>query len=275
VILCSRSVSAAEKAVAEEISQAGLGNYTADASLIRVMALDLNSLASIKQFADDFNKTEKRLDFLVLNAGIMALPTAEYTDAGFERQIGVNHYGHFYLTRLLLPKMLSSENTSGRVAVLSSSAHDMGVIDLKDIHYKKGRAYRGWPAYGQSKLANLLFAKELADRMAATNPAVTAVAIHPGVIHTNLWRASLMNRVIGSVIKSKTIPQGAATTVWACVCPRVGTEGLRGAYLMDCGPGVPATAFGRDEDKALRQGLWKVTEEELDEALKKAGLDRE
>lgn len=269
VILCSRSVKAGEKAIQEEIVQPGHGGYTADASLIAVRALDLNSLASIKQFADEFNKNEKRLDFLVLNAGIMALPNAEYTDAGFERQIGVNHFGHFYLTQLVLPKLLASENTAGRVVVLSSSAHEMGKIDLNDLHYKNGRTYKGWPAYGQSKLANLLFAKELADRL--ENSPATAVAVHPGVIQTNLWRASLLNRVIGSVIGSKSIPQGAATTVWACVAPRAGTQGIRGAYLVDCAPGV-ANERGRDEDKSGRQGLWRVTEQQLQEAVAKAGL---
>ncbi len=189
VYLCSRSVKAGEQAVKDEIAQDGIGNYKADSSLVTVKALDLNSLQSIKQFSTEFLKAESRLDFLVLNAGIMALPSAEYTDSGFERQIGVNHFGHFYLTQLLLPKMLSTEDTAGRVVVLSSSAHEFGEIDVNDLHYNKGgRPYKGWPAYGQSKLANLLYAKELADRL--ENTKVTAVSVHPGVIQTNLWRYS-------------------------------------------------------------------------------------
>lgn len=178
---------AGEDAVKQEIAQDGLGGYKADASLVVVKALDLNSLPSIKQFATEFLKSESRLDFLVLNAGIMALPQAEYTDAGFERQIGVNHFGHFYLTQLLLPKMLSTPDTAGRVVVLSSSAHEFGSFDFEDLHYKNGRPYKsGWPAYGQSKLANLLFAKELADRLEGTQ--ISAVSVHPGVIHTALWK---------------------------------------------------------------------------------------
>jgi retinol dehydrogenase-12 len=188
VILCSRSVKAGEQAVKDEIGQPGLGGYTADTSLITVKALDLNSLQSVKAFADEFNKTESRLDFIVCNAGIMALPSCEYTEAGFERQLGVNHFGHFYLVRLLLPKMLATDDTAGRIVVLSSSAHNMGKIDVNDLHYKNGRSYRAWQAYGQSKLANLLFAKELADRLAESSPNVTAVSVHPGVIQTNLWR---------------------------------------------------------------------------------------
>ncbi len=186
VILCSRSVSAGEKAIKEEIIQPGHGNYTVDASNIVVKALDLNSLQSIKTFADEFNRTEERLDFLVCNAGIMALPNLEHTDAGFEKQIGVNHYGHFYLTKLILDKMLASPDTAGRIVVLASSAHTMGMVDVKDLHYTKGRQYRAWEAYGQSKLANILFAKGLADRL-KDSPA-TAVSVHPGVIQTNLWR---------------------------------------------------------------------------------------
>ena len=268
--MCSRNVQAGEKAIEEEISKPGLGGYAADASLITVKALDLNSLASIKEFADDFNNTESRLDYLVLNAGIMAPSYAEYTDAGFERQMGVNYFGHVYLTRLVLPKMQSTENTAGRVVILSSWAHTMGSIDLKDLHFKKGRSYLPFPSYGQSKLALLLYAKELAERLADTP--ITAVSVHPGIINTNLWNLSRLNRVVGSLIGSKTIPQGAATTVWACLAPQVGTPEMRGAYLADCGLGTPSTE-GRDEKKTGRQSLWRVTEVQLDEALAKAGLN--
>lgn len=219
VILCSRSVKAGQDAIQSEIVQPGHGEYTVDPANIVVKALDLNSLASIKAFASDFLATEARLDFLVLNAGIMALPTKEYTDAGFERQIGVNHFGHFYLTQLLQEKLLSTPDTKGRVVVLSSSAHDMGKVIPSDLHYTKGnygsllsplplphllifarfiqshlspdpqsagRKYAAWEAYGQSKQANLLFAKGLADRLKGT--AATALAVHPGVIQTNLWK---------------------------------------------------------------------------------------
>jgi retinol dehydrogenase 12 len=268
VILCSRSVSAAEKAVAEEICQPGEGGYTVDKENIVIKQLDLVSLASIKAFADDFKKTETRLDYLVLNAGIMALPSIEYTDAGFEKQIGVNHFGHFYLTRLLLPMMQKDTTSAGRVVVLSSTAHTMGGLDCKDLHFKN-RSYRAWVSYGQSKLANLLFAKELADRTVGTH--VTAVSVHPGVIQTNLWRASAFNRLLGRFIKDKTVPQGAATTLYGCLSPRMDTLGTRGAYLSDCAPVLPSKE-GEDADKKLRQELWKVTEEQLDAALAKAGL---
>lgn len=186
VILCSRSVDAGKKAIQDEIVKAGLGGYVVDGNNVIVKQLDLNSLKSIKTFADEFLKTESRLDFLVLNAGIMALPKAEYTDAGFERQIGVNHFGHAYLTQLLLEKMLNDKTSSGRIVALASTAHTMGKVVCEDLHYKKGREYRGWDSYGQSKMANILFAKGLADELTGTH--VTAVSVHPGVIQTNLWR---------------------------------------------------------------------------------------
>jgi NAD(P)-dependent dehydrogenase (short-subunit alcohol dehydrogenase family) len=218
---------------------------------------------------------------LVLNAGIMALPDLERTSAGFEKQIGVNHFGHFYLTHLLLPSLLRGSPREGRVVVLSSSAHAMGGLDPGDLNYSAGREgapgprrwYSAWGAYGQSKAANLLFAKALADRLGAGGyPHLTAVSVHPGVIRTNLWRASWVNRILGFLAKDKTIPQGAATTVWACVCPRVMTEGLRGAYLSDCSPISPSTAICRDEDGTIRDQLWLVSQQELQKALKKEEL---
>jgi len=242
------------------------------AGKVVVRPLDLASLTSVKAFAEEFISTESRLDFLVLNAGIMALPKREETDAGFEKQIGVNHFGHFYLTQLLKSKLAGTPDTAGRVVVLSSSAHAIGSVKPEDLHYSKGRSYRAWEAYGQSKLANLLFAKGLADRcLEDADPNVqrlTAAAVHPGVIQTNLWQQSFFNRLAGNLITSKSIPQGAATTVFACVAPRVGTEALRGAYLEDCRPSLPNEA-GQDANKQLRNALWAATEEQLAEAVKK------
>lgn len=139
-------------------------------------------MSSIKAFAEDILLTESRLDFLVLNAGIMALPHLEYTESGFERQIGVNHFGHFYLTTLLLDKMIATKHTAGRVVVLASMAHMLGKMNFKDLHFKK-RSYGAWKAYGQAKLANILFAKGLADRLEGTN--ITAISLHPGGCYSN------------------------------------------------------------------------------------------
>lgn len=125
VILCSRSVKAGEAAIEHEVKQKGEGGYVVSSPDIKVMQLDLNSLASIKNFATEFLKSEERLDGLILNAGIMATPKLERTEAGFEKQIGVNYYGHVYLIQLLLEKMKATKGTLSRIVFLSSIAHDM------------------------------------------------------------------------------------------------------------------------------------------------------
>lgn len=262
VILCSRSVKNGDEAVKNEIANPGLGGYTPESPDIVVKALDLQSLKSIKAFADEFNATEDRLDLLVLNAGIMAVPKRETTPAGFEKQIGVNHFGHAYLTQLLLDKLKSTATAEvkGRIVVLSSSAHSMGSVKPEDLHFTQGRHYKAWVAYGQSKLANMLFAKSLADKLKDNN--IAAVSVHPGVIQTNLWQQSFFNKFISGFVTDKTIPQGAATTVWACVAPVVTTEGMRGAYLADCGAIAPS-AEGRDDSGTLREALWQATEAQL------------
>eukprot|EP00597_Dinobryon_sp_UTEXLB2267_P009297 CAMPEP_0170095734 /NCGR_PEP_ID=MMETSP0019_2-20121128/28139_1 /TAXON_ID=98059 /ORGANISM="Dinobryon sp., Strain UTEXLB2267" /LENGTH=349 /DNA_ID=CAMNT_0010317535 /DNA_START=47 /DNA_END=1096 /DNA_ORIENTATION=- len=294
VILCSRSIKAGEAAIADEITKLGHGGYVVDPLNIVVKQLDLVSLQSIKSFADDV-LSEARIDFLVLNAGIMALPKLERTESGFEKQIGVNHFvfsflyhlilfvssrfnmqGHFYLTLLLLDKLSqqcqAADPIHSRIVVLSSVAHSFGDVDSSDLHYTKGRKYSPWSAYGQSKSANILFTKALADRLKKRNLRISAVCLHPGEIQTNLWRASFVNRIAGSFLTKKTIPQGAATTVWACVCPRVETEGLQGQYLADCGPKVPTTACCKDATGSEREKLWKASWEDVNNALKKIGL---
>jgi NAD(P)-dependent dehydrogenase (short-subunit alcohol dehydrogenase family) len=139
-----------------------------------VRALDLADLSSVRRFADEV----KSVDVLVNNAGIMAVPYSQTAD-GFESQIGTNHLGHFALTNLLLPKL------TDRVVTVSSPAHRVGYISCKDLNYKS-RRYSAWLAYGQSKLANLLFTSELQRRLTAVSSTVRALAAHPGYSHTNL-----------------------------------------------------------------------------------------
>ena len=139
-----------------------------------VRSLDLQDLSSIRSFADGVDQ----VDVLVNNAGIMAVPYAQTRD-GFESQIGTNHLGHFALTNLLLPKV------SDRVVTVASLMHMIGVVNLKDLNWKS-RPYFAWPAYGQSKLANLLFTKELQRRLALAGSPVRAVSAHPGYSATNL-----------------------------------------------------------------------------------------
>jgi NAD(P)-dependent dehydrogenase (short-subunit alcohol dehydrogenase family) len=141
---------------------------------VEVRRLDLQDLASIRQFADGVDT----VDVLINNAGVMAIPHALTTD-GFESQIGTNHLGHFALTNLLLPKL------TDRVVTVSSVMHLTGYIRLKDLNWES-RRYSAWPAYGQSKLANLLFTGELQRRLAAVGSPLRALAAHPGWSRTNL-----------------------------------------------------------------------------------------
>lgn len=141
---------------------------------VEVRELDLADLASVRRFAG----TVDQVDVLVNNAGIMAVPYGLTVD-GFECQIGVNHLGHFALTNLLLPKL------TDRVVTVSSTAHYAGYISLKDLNWKS-RPYSAWLAYGQSKLANLLFTAELQRRLVRAGSAVRALAAHPGYSATHL-----------------------------------------------------------------------------------------
>lgn len=233
-----------------------------------IKQLDLNSLRSVKKLADDILATESRIDYLICNAGIMALPKLEYTEDGFEKQIGVNVYGHFYLTQLLFPKMLA-QTFESRIIVLSSSAHNMGAVDLNDLHFKK-RSYNNWVAYGQSKLGDLLFAKELADRTNGT--LMTSCSLHPGIVQTALWRSSFFSTgvgasILGTFMSNKTIPQGAATTIYACLSPTIMNE-ERGAYLVDCKATPPTCEQGRDVNGTLRKEFWKTVENQINEVTK-------
>jgi NAD(P)-dependent dehydrogenase (short-subunit alcohol dehydrogenase family) len=141
---------------------------------VEVRPLDLQDLSSVRQFADGID----HVDVLVNNAGIMAVPHAVTSD-GFESQIGTNHLGHFALTNLLLPKV------TDRVVTVSSLMHYMGYISLRDLNWTS-RPYSAWLAYGQSKLANLLFTSELQRRLQTAGSTLRAVAAHPGYSHTNL-----------------------------------------------------------------------------------------
>jgi NAD(P)-dependent dehydrogenase (short-subunit alcohol dehydrogenase family) len=141
---------------------------------VEVRPLDLQDLSSVRAFAD----TVDHVDVLINNAGIMAVPYAQTVD-GFESQIGTNHLGHFALTNLLLPKV------TDRVVTVSSMLHLLGKISLKDLNWKS-RPYSAWLAYGQAKLANLLFSKELQRRLDAADSVVTAQTAHPGYSATNL-----------------------------------------------------------------------------------------
>jgi NAD(P)-dependent dehydrogenase (short-subunit alcohol dehydrogenase family) len=142
-------------------------------SQVFLLPLDLTSTDSIREFVRKFQEIESRLHILVCNAGIMAIPRSTTND-GFEMQFGVNHLGHFLLTNLLLDML--KMNAPSRIVVVSSLAHKIGKINKEDLMGEK--SYGKWSAYGQSKLANILFSNELAKRLEGTG--VTVNSLHPG-----------------------------------------------------------------------------------------------
>ena len=183
VVLACRRPDEGEKAAAEIREEAP------DAK-VEVRELDLGSLDSVRAFAKGFTADHDRLDGLLNNAGVMNTDEGRTKD-GFELQLGINHLGHFLLTELLLDTLKAS--APSRVVNVSSCFHDVaqgreGEIDFDDLHFRE-RDYDGWKAYAQSKLANVLHAKELAERLEGTG--VSAVSVHPGWVRTNLIRHTM------------------------------------------------------------------------------------
>jgi NAD(P)-dependent dehydrogenase (short-subunit alcohol dehydrogenase family) len=221
-----------------------------------VRRLDLASLASIREFAADWDGP---IDILVNNAGVMIPPLSRTAD-GFEMQLGTNHLGHFALTNLLLPHI------TDRVVTVSSTAHRMGRIDFSDLNWER-KSYRAWRAYGQSKLANLLFTAELQRRLDAAGSEVRATAAHPGYAATNLQFHS-ENRLVDiiSVIGNRVIAQddkdGALPTLYAAVADIPGNSFAGPGGFMES-RGTPKlvgrTGAARDMDVARR--LWDVSEQ--------------
>jgi NAD(P)-dependent dehydrogenase (short-subunit alcohol dehydrogenase family) len=225
--------------------------------------LDLASLTSVQAFSERFKESHDGLDLLINNAGVMAPPRRRTAD-GFELQFGTNHLGHFALTGHLLPVMEGRDDA--RVVTLSSNAHKFGRIAFDNL--SGDRRYFRWRAYGQSKLANLLFALELDRRLRAAESGVKSLAAHPGYAATNLQTAAppLFDRVVMKVsnaVIAQSDEMGALPTLFAATQP--GLEG--GMYIGPDGAGehrgypkvVQPNRAARDEDTARR--LWEVSEE--------------
>ena len=259
VVMACRNPAKAE-AARESVLEASPG------AAVAIEPLDLASLASVRDFAKRIAATCEGLDLLVNNAGVMALPRRETVD-GFEMQLGTNHLGHFALTGLLLPSLLA--RPASRVVTVSSTMHRFGRMRWDDLHGE--RSYNRWLAYGQSKLANLLFAHELARRLEARGARCLSVAAHPGYAATSLqfqgarmerssWREAgwgLINRLF-----SQSAAMGALPTLFAAGAANVrngqyfGPDGLAEAW----GHPRPTEASGaaRDHDDALC--LWELSE---------------
>ena len=221
-----------------------------------VRRLDLASLESIRAFAANW---KGELSLLINNAGVMAPPLSRTAD-GFELQFGTNHLGHFALTNLLL------EHVTGRVVTVSSTAHRMGAIDFDDLNWER-KPYRRWRAYGQSKLANLLFTVELQRRLDAAGSPVIATAAHPGYAATNLQFHSgsgVMDRLssVGNRIFAQDEHAGTLPTLYAATADVPGNSfaGPSGFMEQRGAPKLVGRSAAAKDTYAARR-LWEVSEE--------------
>jgi NAD(P)-dependent dehydrogenase (short-subunit alcohol dehydrogenase family) len=218
--------------------------------------LDLGDLSSVRAFAEGW---EGDIDLLINNAGVMIPPLTQTTD-GFELQFGTNHLGHFALTNLLL------EHVTGRVVTVSSTGHRMGTIDFDDLNWER-KSYKAWRAYGQSKLANLLFTAELQRRLTAAGSGVEANAAHPGYASTNLQFHSenRLFEIIGS-LGNRLVAQdengGSLPTLYAAVADVPGNSFAGPSGFMEQ-RGAPKLV-GRSkaaQDAGVARRLWDVSEQ--------------
>lgn len=219
------------------------------------VACELSDWGSVYSAAQTINKLDIPIDIIICNAGIMA-PKHLSLAHGLEMQFATNYMGHYILVRRLLDKIKSAQ--AGRIILLSSDAHKAfvmsGGIDFDNLDASKG--YRPWFFYGQSKMADLLFAKALASSLKGSH--ASACAVHPGIISTGLGRDSgwLMKILMLATKKQqKTVPQGAATVCWAATHP--GLEKYTGHYFSDC---APAKCHKLANNPALIEKLWRTSE---------------
>jgi NAD(P)-dependent dehydrogenase (short-subunit alcohol dehydrogenase family) len=247
-----------------EKGEAAVGSIRTElpAASVDLEELDLSSLASVRDFAARFEAERAGLDLLINNAGVMAPPRHETAD-GFELQLGTNHLGHFALTGLLLGGMQGREDA--RVVTVSSTAHKFGRINFDNLQGE--RRYFRWSAYGQSKLANILFARELDGRLRAAGSIVKSLAAHPGYSSTNLQSAAppLLDRTVMRVtnlLVGQSPEMGALPELYAATRPNLdgglfigpdGFEEQRGHPKV-----VSPVRAGRDETTAAR--LWDISE---------------
>jgi NAD(P)-dependent dehydrogenase (short-subunit alcohol dehydrogenase family) len=238
---------------------------THPASRAELASLDLADLSSVRAFASAFAETHDGLDILVNNAGVMAIPHRRTAD-GFEMQFGTNHLGHFALTGLLLPSLLA--RPAPRVVTVSSIMHVIGRINFRDLQHE--RMYSKWMAYGEAKLANLLFAFELDRRARAAGLDLTSAAAHPGYASTNLQTAGplmagnaarargmeVLNRVIG-----QSDAAGALPTLFAATADGVRGGQFFGPDLVLRGGPARSPSMPWAHSRRVASRLWDVSQE--------------
>jgi NAD(P)-dependent dehydrogenase (short-subunit alcohol dehydrogenase family) len=254
---------AALQQLQREISDSSAAAFGYHAEFVE---LDMASLASIRAFAAAFAARGIPLDLLINNAGVMALPHRELTADGFERQFGTNHLGHFALTGLLIPQLLAA--SAPRVVTVASLAHRNGKIDFNNLQSE--RNYVPWNAYGESKLANILFAKELDRRARAAHSKLISMAAHPGISTTSIFTngpgdkdlKAVVVKLIGPIIKQPAAA-GALPTLYAATSP----DAHGGEYIGPDGfmelKGSPTVVQPRPNalDQTVAQRLWTASEE--------------
>ena len=217
---------------------------------------DLASQESIRSFVKQFKKEHSKLNILINNAGVMRCPKS-YTEEGIEMQLGVNHMGHFLLTNLLLDVL--KDSAPSRIVNLSSAAHKRGKIKLKDLN--SAETYDASQAYAQSKLANILFTRELADRLKGTG--VTVNAVHPGIVHTDIVRhmSFYQNYIARIFIKSltwlfvKPPKKGAQPVLYVALDPSL--KDVTGSYFSNC---TVADVSDEAKNDGLAKWLWAASE---------------
>ncbi|SMQ69573.1 NAD(P)-dependent dehydrogenase, short-chain alcohol dehydrogenase family [Altererythrobacter xiamenensis] len=263
VVIAGRDQAKLDEAAAEIKSETGN-------NAIETFLVDLASLDSVRAAGKTANERFQKIDILLNNAGVMACPQDTTAD-GFERQFGTNHLGHFVLTKGLMPLIEKGEDK--RIVNLSSRGHHIDQVHFDDPNFDN-REYDKWNSYGQAKTANVLFSVGLEDRF--SDKGVHAYAVHPGGIQTNLGRhlseediANLRKRMESNAgsggMTFKTIPQGAATQVWAATADEL--EGRGGIYCEDChvaevddeNPSGGVRSYAVDKGNADR--LWALSEQ--------------
>ncbi len=231
---------------------------------VQVVALDLASLQSVRECAENLRQQLPQLDLLINNAGVM-VPPYSLTQEGFELQFGTNHLGHFALTGHLISLLRTTRNA--RVVTVSSGVHHFGTMNFEDLHSQK--SYHPGRAYAQSKLANLLFTYELQRRLQAAGSDTLALAAHPGWARTDLQRHVKTNVLVRWLLKlaerllSQDSRAGALPSLRAAGDPRVSPGDFYGpnGFLQSKGAPVRVNSNSASRNRAWQQRLWQISEE--------------
>ena len=244
VVMACRDASRAEAAL-QDLKQA------VPQAQVQLMNLDLSSFDSIHNFAESFQAQYKQLDVLVNNAGLFPM-SEQKTAEGFEMQFGVNHLGHFLLTHLLLPELKASG--SARVVNVASMIHQMGKIDFNSFQGEK--PYKALTAYGQSKLANVLFSRELAKRYGSDG--ISSFSLHPGGVGTNIAGRGILRKSFYRIFGGHMTPKrGAQTSIYLSTEP--GIEAHSGSYFGQSSNKKESSKRG--QDMAVAKRLWDTSEQ--------------